>query len=213
MGKKAATNEVITKLVSVVGDESDDVRRNAWNALEKMGEKAAMNEVITKLVSALGDERDYVRGSACDALVKMDEKAAMNEVITKLVILMNSNSDYCAFSAAQTVKNILISPAVIKQLAPKIVADLCRCKYASDCLKTISEDELMNVFLFSENPDLLSAVTQLTLQREAAVIATENKVVVYGKKEPVELNIPDAELCQRFIKTFIDQRKRLHLSP
>ena len=61
MGEKAATNEVITKLVSALGDQSEYVRTSACEALGKMGEKAATNEVITKLVSALGDESDYVR--------------------------------------------------------------------------------------------------------------------------------------------------------
>jgi hypothetical protein len=102
---------------------------------------------------------------------------------------------------------------VIKQLDAKIVADLCRCEYASGCLKNISEDDLMNVFLISENPDWLPVVTQLTLQRGAAVTATKNKVVVCGKKEPVKLNIPNSELYQRLSEAFIDQRKRLHLSP
>jgi HEAT repeat protein len=213
MGEKAATNEVITKLVSALGDESDHVRNSACVALRNMGEKAATNEVITKLVGALGDESDDVRMYACEALEAMGEKAATKEVITKLVVLMNSNSDYRAFHAAQAVKNILISSAVIKQLAPEIVGDLCLCKYASDCLKNISEDELMNVFLRSESPDCLLAVTQLTLQSGAAVTATKNKVVVYGKKEPVELHIPNSELYQRFIEAFIDQRKLLQLSP
>ena len=58
MGEKAATNEVITKLVSALGDQSEYVRRDACEALGKMGEKAATNEVITKLVSALGDQSE-----------------------------------------------------------------------------------------------------------------------------------------------------------
>jgi hypothetical protein len=143
----------------------------------------------------------------------MGEKAATNEVITNLVVLMNSNSIYCASSAAQAFGGILISSAVIKQLAPKILVDLCRCGYASVCLETISEDELMNVFLSSENPDCLLAVTQLTAQRGAAVIVNKNEVVVYGKKEPVELNIPNSKLCERIIEAFIDQREGLPLSP
>jgi HEAT repeat protein len=209
MGEKAATNEVITKLVSALGDQSDGVRGNACYALGKMGEKAAMDEVITKLVSALGDESDGVRGNECSTVRRIGEKAATNEVIMKPLVLINDSR----FSAAQAVKNILISSAVIKQLAPKIIEDLYRCEYASDCLKNVSEDELMNVFLMSENPGLLPAVTQLTLQRGAAVIVNKNKVVVYGKKEPVELKIRNSELYQRFIKAFVDQRKRLYLSP
>ena len=55
IGGKAATNEVITKLVSALGDDSTHVRWSACEALEKMGGKAATTEVITKLVTALGD--------------------------------------------------------------------------------------------------------------------------------------------------------------
>jgi hypothetical protein len=50
MGEKAATNEVLNKVVSALGDESEDLRSTAINALGKMGEKAATNEVIGKLV-------------------------------------------------------------------------------------------------------------------------------------------------------------------
>ncbi len=65
MGEKAATNEVITKLVSALGDPSEYVRMYTCTALGKMGDKAATNEVITKLVSALGDQSDFVRWNAC----------------------------------------------------------------------------------------------------------------------------------------------------
>jgi hypothetical protein len=51
MGEKAATNEVIIKLVNAVADKSEWVRESAYKALGKMGEKAATNEVITKLGS------------------------------------------------------------------------------------------------------------------------------------------------------------------
>ena len=58
IGEKAATNEVITKLVSALGDQSEDVRMSACEALGQIGEKAATNEVITKLASALGDQSE-----------------------------------------------------------------------------------------------------------------------------------------------------------
>jgi HEAT repeat protein len=94
MGEKAATNEVINKLVSALGDQSDHVRKYACSALGKMGEKAATNEVISKLASALGDKRDYVRIYACEALVKIGEKAATNEVIIKLVSALGDERYY-----------------------------------------------------------------------------------------------------------------------
>jgi HEAT repeat protein len=212
MGEKAATNEVITKLVSALGDQSDYVRRNACEALGKMGEKAVTNEVITKLVSALGDQSDDVRMNACEALVKMGEKAATNEVITKLVIMMNNNNNGCLNSyAAKAVGNILGSSAVIKQLTPKIVADLCVCKYASDCLKHVSEDKLIDICQTTENRDWLSGVTQLTFLRGTAVTANENRVVVYGKTEPAEVHIPNSGLRHQLFEAFINERKRLHL--
>jgi HEAT repeat protein len=212
MGEKAATNEVITKLVDALGDRSHYVRMNACEVLGKMGEKAATNEVITKLVSALGDEDADVRMNACEVLGKMGEKAATNEVMTKLVIMMNNNNHgYWNPDAAKAVGNILGSSAVIKQLTPKIVADLCGWKYASDCLKHASEDELIDICQTTENRNWLSAVTQLTFLRGTAVTANENRVVVYGKTEPAELLIPNSELRQRLIKAFTNERKRLHL--
>ena len=62
MGEKAATNEVITKLVSALGDESERCQKTMHvKALGNIGEKAATNEVSTKLVNALGDEREFIR--------------------------------------------------------------------------------------------------------------------------------------------------------
>jgi hypothetical protein len=150
-----------------------------------MGEKAATNEVITKLVSALGDQSENVRRNACSALRNMGEKAATNEVISKLLVVI---------------------------LAPKIVVDLCLCKYASSFLQNISENELINVFLSTENFEWLPAVTLLTLLKEVAVTVRENKVVLYGKTEPLSLIFQNSELCQPFAQAFADQRERLQLS-
>jgi HEAT repeat protein len=210
MGEKAATNEVITKLVSALGDQSAVVRRNAREALVKMGEKAATNEVITTLVSSLRDHSYDVKWDACEALENMGEKAATNEVISQLLIRMNTGSDYVRSRAVEAVGNILSSSAVIKQLAAKIVADLCLCRSASYCLKNISEAELMSVLLPTENPDWVPAVIQITFLNGTAVTATENKIVLYGKTEPAELPIPDSILRQQLIDAFLD--KRLYLS-
>jgi hypothetical protein len=53
MGEKAATNEVISKLVNALGDESEYVRSNACSALGGLGEKAVTNEVISKLLNII----------------------------------------------------------------------------------------------------------------------------------------------------------------
>jgi hypothetical protein len=40
MGEKAATNEVINRLLLLLGDTNDTIRLNACETLGKMGEKA-----------------------------------------------------------------------------------------------------------------------------------------------------------------------------
>jgi hypothetical protein len=212
MGAKAATTEVITKLVSTLGDERDYVRSNACEALGEMGAKVATKEVITKLVSALGDESDYVIRAACKALGKMGEKAATNEVISQLVVLTSNKSSYLFEYAAKAVEGILCSFAVVKQLAPEIVAEVCLCNYALDCLRNISEDELINAYLITKNANLLPKLFRLIFLRGAAVTAIKNKIVVYGKTEPAELPIPTLVLGQQLIDAFAYERKQLHLS-
>jgi len=106
MGEKAATNEVIEKLVSALEDKHYSVRYSACRALGKMGEKAATNEVIEKLVSALGDQDDTVRGSACKALGNMSEKAATNEVIEKLVSALEDDNYKVRMSACEALGNM-----------------------------------------------------------------------------------------------------------
>jgi hypothetical protein len=211
MGEKAATNEVITKLVSALGDQSDRVRMMACEALGKMGVKAATNEVITKLVSALGDQSDRVRMMACEALGKMGEKVATNEVIVKLVILINSDSEFVRSNAANAVGNILTTVGIITQLDPKIISNLFLSQYGSCILENVSVDQLMRVFFIDRNLDWLAVVTQFTLLKGAAVTATEDKVVVYAGREPLELIIPSSQLRHQLIEAFTDQAKRLHL--
>jgi hypothetical protein len=211
MGEKAATNEVITKLANAVGDESDDVRKRACEALEKMGEKAATNEVITNLVSGLADKNDSVRRKACEALGKMGEKAATNEVITKLGIVMMNDPNIASWRAAKSIGNILSSSDLVRQIDPEIIADLCRCWYALDCLKNISNEELIRVFLTTENPDWLCAVTGFALLKGVAVTGSEEKVVIFGDKEPLELPIRTRQLWRQLVEAFTDQKKRLHL--
>ncbi|CAF4242799.1 unnamed protein product, partial [Rotaria sordida] len=67
MGDKAATSDVINRLVSALGDQGLDVRDSARYALGEMGEKAATSEMINRLMSELDDENSNVKRSACYA--------------------------------------------------------------------------------------------------------------------------------------------------
>jgi hypothetical protein len=210
MGEKAATNEVISELVSALGDESEYVRSSVCEVLGKMGEKAATNEVISKLASALGDESRDVRWSACEALEEMGEKAATNEVISKLAIIINDG--YAGSNiVVEAVGNILSSSAMIKQLDPNIFRDLGLSEYASTHFRNVSEDEIIKFSFNIGNPDCLPAVANILLVKGVAVTAIEDKVVVYCSKEPIELSVPIGDFTEKLIKTFTDQRNRLHL--
>ena len=86
MGEKAATSEVINRLINAaLKDASVLVRLDACVALGEMGEKAATSEVVSKVVSALNDENEDVRWHACCALGAMGERAAASEVINRLI--------------------------------------------------------------------------------------------------------------------------------
>jgi hypothetical protein len=84
-------------------------------------------------------------------------------------------------------------------------------KYASDCFKNVSEDEIIKFSFNIGNPDCLQAVASILLVKEVAVTAIEGKVVIYSSKEPIELSVPMGDFTEKLIKTFTDQRNRLQL--
>jgi HEAT repeat protein len=85
MGEKAATNEVINRLLLLRGDTDHTVRRGAYEALGRVGEKVATNEVIHRLVLLLGDSDFSVRSRACEVLWNMGEEATINKVFRVLL--------------------------------------------------------------------------------------------------------------------------------
>ncbi len=68
----------------------------------------------------------------------------------------------------------------------------------------------MNFFLTTNNPERLSGITHLTLLMGVAVTVTEDKVVIYSTKEPLEVSI-QTSLRDLLVEALTDQVKRLHL--
>jgi hypothetical protein len=60
--------------------------------------------------------------------------------------------------------------------------------------------------------DWLPVVTQFTLLAGVAVTAAKDKLVIYGRKEPLELPIPNSDVRQQLVESFTDQAKRLYLA-
>ncbi|MBM3748980.1 MAG: HEAT repeat domain-containing protein, partial [Acidobacteria bacterium] len=77
LGEKAATPEVLGRLVELSGDPDEDVRGRAAYALGRLGEKAATPEVLGRLVELSGAPVEDVRGSAAEALGAL-QRAAPN---------------------------------------------------------------------------------------------------------------------------------------
>jgi len=87
MGEKAATNEVISKLVSALRDKSERVRQYACEALGNMGEKAATNEVMNNLVVLMNDKRDFVSARAPNAIKNILNSCAILRQLDPKIIL------------------------------------------------------------------------------------------------------------------------------
>ncbi|CAF4482725.1 unnamed protein product, partial [Didymodactylos carnosus] len=121
--ENALTNEVITKLMSALGDESDKVSYRARCALGNIGKKTATNEVITKLMSALGDESERVRGCVCNTLGHIGEKATTNEVTSKLMSALGDESE-CVRSYACYALGKIGGKAATNEMITKLVSAL-----------------------------------------------------------------------------------------
>ncbi|CAF3515172.1 unnamed protein product [Adineta steineri] len=106
MGEKVATNEVIKKLIILLGDTNSSVKRNAVEALGRMGEKAVTDDVINELVNLLDETDKSVKRSTCEALGRMGEKAATDEVINKLLILLGNEDEHVRQHAFEALENM-----------------------------------------------------------------------------------------------------------
>ncbi|CAF1229678.1 unnamed protein product [Adineta steineri] len=210
IGGRVATNKVITKLSKALEDESEYVRRGTCEALKNMGKKAATNEVIIKLFSALDDEGGQVRESACQALGKMGEKAATNEVITKLVNILDEPGKL-SYTAADAIDGILHSSTVMIDFGPMLISKLCGCGRQLKCLKNVSLDELIRKFFHSQDAAWLLPMIEIALQKGAAVLINEGKLMVYDNGEPIEVSTQNLELHNKLIEAFTNKAKALHL--
>jgi hypothetical protein len=237
MGEKAATNDVINRLLISLGDTDVLVRNSACEFLGKMGEKAASNEVINGLLLLLGDPDETVRSGACHALGKMGEKAATNEVINRLLLLLSDTNDSVRRSACQALGKMDEEVAISKVFGVLLDA---RCENAFGmkdivvertgkifdsfpCLRNLedidkeenrhydwncwfmknrSPEEFIRVFLHTKRSFWLPIIARLLIEKGYGITVTDNTVVVYGSKEPVELLFSDGELGQRLRNYF-----------
>jgi hypothetical protein len=99
----------------------------------------------------------------------------------------------------------------MKQLKPEIISNLSLSKDIPDWLANLSADQLINVFFTTRERGWLSPVFHFLLLRGVAVTAVESKVLVYDKRESLELSVSNTEPCQQLIEHFTEQREKLRL--
>jgi predicted CopG family antitoxin len=203
MGEKVAANEVINRLLPLLADTDHSVRSGAYEALEKMDEKAASGKVIKRLLSLLSDTNYSVRRGACKALWNMGEKAAINKVFGVLLDAGCENEGGIRDSVGERTAKIFGSFPCMSNLEEDI-AKAENIHHDSNCWfrKTSSPEEFIRVFLHTKRSFWLPIITRLSIQKGYGITVTENTIVVYGNKEPVEIPFSSIELGQQLQQYF-----------
>jgi len=211
IGEKAATKEVIDKLVVALTDENVWVRESAYDAVGKIGEKAATKEVIDKLVISLTDEDANIRRYACYAVGNIGEKAATKEVIETILKLVLHNGAAFHFNENDVVMKILTISS-LEEVDPELLYTFCVKRGNIDIVKNFSIDQLLNIWLRTNNCHWLSIIAYALMLRAGAVVLKEKTVLVYETKEPIEIPVPCESRREQLRKVFTAEREKLFLS-
>ncbi len=79
-------------------------------------------------------------------------------------------------------------------------------------LRTVHPDEFMKVFLHTKNIVWLPVVAIGALLQGSAVIVTDNTIVIYGNKEPIQVPVPNEEVRRQLVEAFVHQTEELQSS-
>ena len=209
MEQRAATPEVIDKLMNALEDKNSSVRCKACWAVHQVSKSRVTTEMMVKFVSALADEDCNVTTQAYFILKEMKENIT-SEIVSELIIPLNGNNLTTSREIAELIGDSVNSANIISELGPNKIRDLCLSKFASICLKNVSEEQLIPLFSDDKLREWISAVMRLTLVRETAVTARETKIIVHGRKEPIELSLSES-IHQQLVFAFKDQREKASL--
>jgi hypothetical protein len=203
MGEKAATSEVINRLVSARGDRDSNIRWGAYDDIGKMGKKAAASEVINRIVNALGHEDSNVRSSAWYALAVMGEKAARSEVIDRLVTeLKHVWFTTGIFKWKEKVVNNLSALSALAMFYDKEVAAADAVVTFKRCIETrsISPQRLLKVYMDTTERIWLPAVIYAFLFKRAAAVVFGNSIWVYEREGVTQIRIGNQKLLVKLQK-------------
>ena len=211
MPENAATNEVICALINALRSEDPNIRRSTCYTLLRMNAKSAMDEVISTLIDTLrnGDSND--RRSACGLLRRIAETTATNTVISTLINAVRDENWDVRREACDAVQSIICCDKAMKDLDSQTIRELTLC--VRECgdiqLENISPDQLMKIYVETENDTWLPLVMFAALLQGVAVIALDNKIRIYRGNDVMDLCFPQQQLLYRFIDAFTNQSMKL----
>ncbi len=210
IGEKVATNEVINGLLIALGDKIDNVRLSACEALSKIGEKSATSEVINGLVIALGDTFDRVRMKACEALGNIGEKIATNELIKVLLDAKYGDDSFVRYKVAEIIEkifNILLCKSNLENnTVRKLSTNMNRLDTSFG--SSISPEKFIETFRETEMSCWFLIIKKVFTRQGYCITIVKNTIVVYGRKEPVEISFFNKELGQKLRKYFDNWLKK-----
>ena len=132
------------------------------------------------------------------------------EVIEKLLELLNYNSvGTAAFEGLEK----LFTLTIITELDSDTVLKLLSCldRNLLKDFRFVYPEVLIKAFVDSKSSVWLSIAIRVTLLQGVGVTVTESTIVVYGSKEPVELDCSNRELTDQLVNAFMEQTMRLDL--
>ena len=194
LGEKAATSEVINGLAISLEDSDGDVRLSACETLERLGEKAATSEIINGLVISLGDSDWNVRKSACRALGKLGEKAATSEVIERLALALGDNWHFIRGAAVDNLNELVNILGRRNESEVSSLPDNSEhwtrenelVRNSNICIK------LFKLLQKSADSSWIPGFLAAALFGECYVIMSENRIVVSGDTQPLEIELSDS---------------------
>ena len=189
LGEKAATSEVINRLVISLQDYDKNVRESACEALVRLCEKGATSEVINRLVISLVDGEWSVQKSAREALVRLGEKAATSEVINGLVISLGDSDENIRFNACKALGR-LGEKAVTSEVINRLVISL------GDSDENVRESVCKVLGRLGEKAATSEVVGRLTIAlgyddswiRAVAVESVNKLVSMFGRRNGSEVS-------------------------
>ena len=106
----------------------------------------------------------------------------------------------------------ILTISSLEEVDPKLLDSYGLKQKNDDILKNFSIDQLLNIWLQTNNCHWLSIIAYALMLRAGAVVLKEKTVLVYETKEPIEIQIPSESLREQLRKVFTAEREKLSLS-